>query len=69
MNVLRTTVVGIAALLLAGGYMFSQYAYFFGDPAKYVQSLDASLVPVLSLALLVGCVALAFVRDGSGEPQ
>ncbi|MBS1723515.1 MAG: hypothetical protein JSS66_11240 [Armatimonadetes bacterium] len=69
MRTLRTAVGMIGVLLMAGGYFASQYAYWVGDPAAYSKALDTSAVPYLSLVLLVGAVALAFVPEKVEEAK
>ncbi|MCW5939751.1 MAG: hypothetical protein KF884_00500 [Fimbriimonadaceae bacterium] len=63
MKALRLAVLALTVTLLAGGYLVSTFAYFFGDPAAYSAALDASPVPALSLVLLAALVALAFVPN------
>lgn len=59
----RLAVTICAAVLLAGGYVASQWAFFMGDPAAYVQRLDESPVPMISLAILIAAIVLCFVPD------
>ena len=67
MKTARVAVSVVGALLIGGGYFVSQYQYFFGDTGSYVHSLDTSTVPMLSLALLVLAVGLAFIPDKEGQ--
>jgi hypothetical protein len=62
MSLLRTLLLGVALLLLGGGYLASLNAYFQGNALQYTQALDQSSVPYLSLGLLIAVVALAFTR-------
>jgi hypothetical protein len=68
MKFLRLVVLALSVFLMAGGYLMSVYAYFFGDPTAYVRALDASPVPGLSLALLLALAGLAFVPSDREEP-
>jgi hypothetical protein len=61
MALVRTAVALITLVLLTGGYAASQLAFMNGTTAQYIAALDASPVPMLSLALLVTMVVLAFV--------
>lgn len=63
MKTVRTAVALAATLLMGGGYLASQSAYFVGDPAQYTRALDQSGVPLLSLVLLLSLVGLAIVPD------
>jgi hypothetical protein len=63
---LRAVVVAVAAVLLGGGYLASQWAHLASlspesrdATAKYVAALDSSLVPYLALLVLAACVAFA----------
>ncbi len=67
MKLARLAVLGVTALLCAGGYLFSQYSFFQGTTGRYSAALDSSPVPLLSLLLLVGLVILAFLPERSEE--
>ena len=66
MNLLRQVVFVVAALLMGGGYLASQSAYFAGPDkaAEYAQRVASPAVQVVALALLVVCVVSAFVPQG-----
>lgn len=63
MNLARTA-TGIALLmLLGGGYLASQYAYFFGDAAGYAAQVDTPPIQLLSLVLFILVIVLCCVRE------
>lgn len=64
MEVLRTVTAIVGLMVLGGGYLASQAAYFSGTTAEYVAGLDASVLPWVCLGLVVLAVGLAFFRDG-----
>lgn len=63
MKSLRLAVSVIGLILLAGGYFASQFAYWGGTTEAYIKGLDQSFWPLLSLALLVTAIILAFIPD------
>ena len=63
MKRLRLAVSVIGLILLAGGYFASQFAYWGGATESYIRGLDQSALPLLSLALLVAAIILAFIPD------
>ena len=71
MSLLRTLLLGVALLLLGGGYLASLNAYFQGTAPQYTQNLDQSSVPYLSLGLLIAVIAFAFTRPepDAGQPE
>lgn len=57
-------ILSVATLvLLVGGYAASQAAVFNGSTEAYAKKIDSPQIQALALILLVGAVALAFVRD------
>lgn len=70
MNLLRLVIFSVGAMLMVGGYAVSQMRFFSGTTADYIQRLDESPVPFLSLGLLVVAVVLGFVpAPVDGEPE
>lgn len=74
MNLLRVSVFAASALLLAGGYLASQVAFFAGlDPqnaqatADYAKAIDTPAVSAVALGILVACVVFASVRQEVAE--
>jgi len=63
MKTIRLAVGLIGAVLVAGGYFASQFAYFFGDSVAYSKALDSSSVPYLALAILVGSMLLLIIPE------
>jgi hypothetical protein len=68
MRVVRLAVFALSVVLMAGGYLVSVHAYFFGDPAAYSEALDSSPVPMVSLVLFLALVALGFWASEGGGP-
>lgn len=59
------TALSAALLLVCGlGYASSQFAYWRGNPAKWIADLDASAVPALAWVLLAGLVAAVALDRG-----
>lgn len=50
-------------LMLAAGYGASQYAFFWGDTAAFAERVGQPAIRMLSMAVLLSAIALAFVRD------
>ena len=67
MAIARLVVIGVSTLLLGAGYLVSQASYFSGTTQAYIEGLDASPVPLISLILLVCTVVLAFVPEKGEE--
>jgi hypothetical protein len=61
MSAIRFIVAAALAVLMAGGYLASQWAFFFGDPTAYSDALDGSGIAYFALALLIAAVGLGFV--------
>ena len=64
MRTVRMAAGAAGALLLAGGYFASQFAYFFGDRRAYARALDASSVPMVALGLLAAAIVLCLLPEG-----
>lgn len=63
-NLLSIIVVGLLAL----GYAASQLAALQGSGASYAVKIDSPPIQMLSLAILLGSVLLAFIPDkGANE--
>jgi hypothetical protein len=66
-NLLRATVFASAVLLLGGGYLASQRAFFSGTTEQYAKAIDSPQVALLALAILITCVVLASMRQEASE--
>lgn len=55
---LRPLLFGVVVLLLVGGYAASQWFFFAGQATKWSQAIDVPSVKFLSLALLIGMIAM-----------
>jgi hypothetical protein len=53
----------IVLVLLAAGYLASQYFWFSGDPQRWTTMIDTPPIVMLSLLILLGAIALAFVKE------
>jgi hypothetical protein len=63
-NLLSMIVVGLLVL----GYAGSQVAALQGNGSSYASKIDSPPIQLLSLAILLGCVVLAFIPDkGANE--
>lgn len=69
MKLVRLLVVTIGLLLMTVGYAISQQRFFQGATKEYIDRLDGSPVPMLSLVLLLAAVALAFVPAKPEEDE
>ena len=58
-----------ATLVVVGGYVASQWAFFQGDPAQYAKSVDAPPMWAISALLLFGAVILGYLGNRKGEPS
>ena len=67
MKLARLVVVAVAALLCGGGFVASQLASINGDAQNYATRMDQAPIRMLALLLLVAAIALAFVKDSSGD--
>lgn len=68
MTLIRTVLFFAAALLLGGGYLASQVAFFSSmypqtanATVEYAAKIDVPQVKIIALILLIACVVLAFV--------
>lgn len=69
MKLARLVLSAVAVLWLLGGYLLSQYEQLLlGNPAGYAASVDVPQVRLLSVVLLVGAIALAFVPEKENDP-
>jgi hypothetical protein len=66
-NLFRATVFASAALLLGGGYLASQRAFFSGTTEQYAAAVDTGAVAWLALAILISCVVLAAIKQEGTE--
>lgn len=69
MKRIRVLLAGISALLIAVGYLASQVAYKAGTAKEYAARLDRPEIVLLSLALFLSAVGLAFVPDSKERPD
>lgn len=69
MKLARWCVIAMSLLLIGGGYLASQSAFFGGTTAEYIKALDTSPVPMLSLVLLIAVVVLAFLKKDTLTPS
>jgi hypothetical protein len=58
-NLLRATVIASATLLLGGGYLASQSAFFKGTTGPYADAIDTPIVALFSLGIFLVCAVLA----------
>ncbi len=65
---IRFAVLGLGSALLIAGYGVSQVAALQGWADRYARAIDTSAVSLLSLALLLIGVILAFAPDAE-EPK
>lgn len=59
LGLMRILVVVAAVVIVVGGYVASQWAYFRGDPTAYAKSVDSTPMAALSWLLLLGAIGLA----------
>lgn len=52
---------------MGGGYLLSQQAFFEGTTQSYSAFIDQSVLPVLTLGLLVAIVICAFIPEKEVE--
>ena len=67
MELIRLLIVSVTGLLMVGGYLASVSAYFSGNAVNYSQNIEGSMVPWLSLGLLVAIVVLACLPHSEEE--
>ena len=67
MKTLRLVLPVVILVLLAAGYLASQYFWFQGEPQKWTQIIDRPEIAWLALAILLGAIALSFIQDRSDE--
>lgn len=63
MKRIRLLVAGLGAILLAVGYLASQFAFFNGQAADYAKKIDGPQIVLLALLLFVVAVGFLFVPD------
>lgn len=64
MKALRAALAIAVTALTLPGYLLSQYIYWNGDTGKYIRGIDATTLPWLSTAVLLGiAVAVALDRE------
>lgn len=68
MTRIRTSLAALSVALLMAGYFGSQFLQANGGATSYVQALDRSSVPYLSLGLLVAAVGFAFLPVKEDAP-
>ena len=56
-----------ATIVLVGGYVCSQWAFFNGEASEYAHRVDAPPIRALAAALLFGCLALAIIKPSEPE--
>jgi hypothetical protein len=69
MSGLRRLLSYMVLALLTLGYLASQWAALNGSASDYAARVDIPQVKLLSLALLIAALALAFIPDREGEPE
>jgi hypothetical protein len=67
MNSLRTLFTYGVLTFITLGYLASQWAYLNGRFAEYARAVDTPAIKIMSLAIFIGAVALAFLPDRGGE--
>ncbi|OJU63010.1 MAG: hypothetical protein BGO01_03465 [Armatimonadetes bacterium 55-13] len=69
MNRIRLALAIISAMLLAFGYLASQWARFQGDPVAYSAKVDSQ--PIIGLALLffLGGIILGYLPNQNGDAK
>ncbi|MCU0315324.1 MAG: hypothetical protein MUC92_01895 [Fimbriimonadaceae bacterium] len=63
MKLIRLVIGLVGTVLMAGGYFASQVAYHSGTAPRYIEAVDSSPIPMLSLGLLAAVVVLAFFKE------
>lgn len=70
MSLARNLTFLVATILLAGGYLASQKAYFDAqDPrfatatAEYTERIDSPSVKVLAMLIVLACIVFAFTNE------
>lgn len=63
MKLARIVVFMLSLLLMAGGYLVSIARFFDGSTKEYIENLDSSPVPMISLVLLLIAIILSFVPN------
>ncbi len=63
MSSLRTFLSVVVLVLLAAGYVGSQYAYFTGSATEWAQRMDQPPIVWLALLVLVGAIALSLRKE------
>lgn len=67
MKLIRSLVFWVSSLIMGGGYLLSQQAFFEGTTQSYSAFIDQSVLPVLTLGLLVAIVIFAFIPEKEVE--
>lgn len=67
MNHLRLLLGYMVVTVLAFGYLASQYAYLYGDPAGYAAAIDVPAVKWICFLLLVTALLLAIFPEKETE--
>ena len=63
MKTARLALSLVSALILGGGFLAAQWFAFEGRAPEWAQRVDQPSVIILSLAILLAAIGLAFVRD------
>ena len=67
MKLARWVLSVVAALLLSGGFLASQWFAYQGRASEYAARVDQPSMVYLSLLLLVAALVLGFLPDREGE--
>ena len=63
MKKVRMLVAVVAMVLLAAGYLASQFSYFQGTASEYAAKVDTQPVVMLSLIVFLVALVLFFIPD------
>ena len=67
MTNLRVFISVAVLVLLAAGYLASQYFYFTGRASAWAQLVDTPAIAALALMIFLGAIAAALVRPKEKE--
>lgn len=69
MKIVRIVLSAVSILLLAGGYIASQYAAYVGQAPAYASLVDQAPIRTLALFLFTAMVASLFFPERQSEDK